>query len=376
MIGIKFTEEIVNLVEERIAILDKNGVVIMCSKAWRADAEVQPYYGGSFLKKGESFLEYTAPDSAQLLALKSLIDGTQTEASFEYISIPPSGDAWLVTCACSTLKDQDGPYIFLKCHESEIPGIKIMNATQTNESPAVLNQSRLSLISKKELQKLTINREDAREQERKRIARELHDDLGQILSYLKLTLSGLEFKLSGEKQDVKDILEKSMQGAQRAIDVVRTVTTKLRPAVLDSGLKPAIEWIIHEYFEQCGLKFNVIFPAQTIPLNERQSLALFRIVQECLHNIMKHSKATAVNIYAHHNDGEFWLSIIDNGVGFDMKCPHRSNAYGLMGIRERAMSLGADISIFSGEGHGTSVKLKMRLDAKAEGEYDDSGVHN
>jgi len=253
-----------------------------------------------------------------------------------------------------------------------------MNAPLSQKSHAAFNiGAGLSLITKQELQKLTINRENAREQERKRIARELHDDLGQILSYLKLTLSGLDFKLSGEKQDVIEILEKSMQGAQRAIDVVRTVTTKLRPAVLDSGLKPAIDWIIHEYFEQNGMKFNVLFPAQPVPLNERQSLALFRIVQECLHNIMKHSQAKTVNIYAHHNeDGEFWMSIVDDGVGFDMKGSHRSNAYGLMGIRERAMSLGADVSIYSGDGIGTSVKLKMRLDATAEGENHDTSVHS
>ncbi|MHA6896435.1 PAS domain-containing sensor histidine kinase [Ralstonia pseudosolanacearum] len=202
--------------------------------------------------------------------------------------------------------------------------------------------------SQEELQHLSDSILASREEERHRIARELHDDLGQRLSALKMDLSLLAADLqAGEGGGA---LTAQMEAMQRVIDetiaAVRQISADLRPPLLDElGLVPAIEWIAKNFRQRFGLIINV--HAQEIPMQERAAISVFRIVQEALNNVVRHADATRVEIEFARLDDMLELSIQDNGRGWSgaPPAPGERKSLGLLGIRERARMLGGQATI-------------------------------
>jgi len=219
--------------------------------------------------------------------------------------------------------------------------------------------------SRKRLRELAVQNEKAREQERKYVALELHDELGQVLTAMRMAILLMEMRfcphdpaLAKVVSDMKVLLDRGIQGT-------RNVVFRLRPAALDLGLVPGLEWLCQEFSRQTKLPCRLHVGNEDIHLNEAFSIVVFRIVQESLTNVTRYAQASRVNINIRSRKGELVLEICDNGKGFDVGAVHTQNTFGLLGMRERATALGGRIDIESAPDQGTTVRVTVPIDAQA-----------
>lgn len=214
-----------------------------------------------------------------------------------------------------------------------------------------------------QLRALTGHLQFVREEERTRIAREVHDELGQALTGLKLDLSWLSGKFHGVRGLQHKL--KTMSGQIDAtIYTVRRIATELRPGVLDSlGLAAAIEWQGAEFQERtgirCEVKIDVTEPIQGLDF----STACFRIFQETLTNIIRHAKATRVKVHLEQDDHELILTVQDNGRGITEREIVHARSIGLIGMKERAAQVGGEVFFFGLPERGTTVTMRVPLPA-------------
>ncbi|MCX8957606.1 PAS domain-containing sensor histidine kinase [Erwinia psidii] len=211
------------------------------------------------------------------------------------------------------------------------------------------------------LRLLAQQREVSREEERKRIAREIHDELGQHLTSLRMGISLLRIQFSKDNPQLHERVVHLMGLADKTIQVVRNVATRLRPNVLDMGLTPALEWLRDEFISRhIGCCCRLIAPEQEVRLNDEQATAAFRVAQESLTNISRHAQATEVIILIVRHTNSVVLTVRDNGRGFDCE-QRKDNAFGLMSMRERGRMLGGNVEIESHPSVGTRVTLTIPL---------------
>lgn len=213
-----------------------------------------------------------------------------------------------------------------------------------------------------QLRALASRLQTVREEERSRIARELHDELGQALTALKFDLSSLAARLPRRNEP----LRAEAQGMSNAIDAtiktVRRISTELRPGMLDDlGLAAAIEWQGQEFAARTGIETHVSLPEHDLAPNREQATALFRIFQETLTNVARHSEATRVDVQLELGDDAFHLRVRDNGRGFDQAEALAKRSLGILGMRERAELLGGVFEVESVIGQGTTVSVAMPL---------------
>jgi len=220
------------------------------------------------------------------------------------------------------------------------------------------------LNSHDQLRALTNHLQSVREEERTRIARQVHDELGQALSCLKLDLSWLARKVPGARTVQRKIKQMSAD-IDATIVTVRGIATELRPGVLDSlGLAAAIEWQSGDFQQRTGVPCQVSIDAIEPPLDPALSTACFRIFQEILTNIMRHAKATQVEVRVKQAEGFLVLTVRDHGRGIS-EHEINSRALGLVGMKERATQVGGEIFFFGLPSQGTTVTLRVPLPAVA-----------
>lgn len=212
--------------------------------------------------------------------------------------------------------------------------------------------------SRAQLRGLTARREEAREEERKYIAREVHDELGQLLTGLKLNISLLNHKCSAESEKLREYLNETMLLADRSLEVARNVASALRPAVLEMGIVSALEWLAGRFGANTGIACKIDVVDADIQIDEKRAIALFRIVQESLTNVSRHAQADEIEIALTRETDDYLLKVRDNGKGFDAS-RNKMNSYGLVGIRERALMLGGAAVIDSHPGKGTTVVVRI-----------------
>jgi signal transduction histidine kinase len=210
-----------------------------------------------------------------------------------------------------------------------------------------------------QLRALTVQREETREDERKRIARELHDELGQRLTALRLDISRLRLRFGQENPALLEQVLEMVAAVDATIHVVRNVAARLRPAVLDMGIVSALEWLIADFGKRSEINCTLLIPCSDINLDDTQSTVIFRIVQESLTNIVRHAEATNVQVGLIREHDCYLLEIQDDGKGFDPHTRPKLGSFGLLGIQERVLMLGGEYSIESSPGRG--VKLSVRL---------------
>ena len=216
---------------------------------------------------------------------------------------------------------------------------------QTRES-AELERSRQAL------RKLSASVVEAREEERRRIARELHDELGQLLTALKLDLGRLQGQLSPPLRRQTDAMSDLLD---HTIKTVRRLATELRPQILDDlGLQAGLEWLAKQSCERKGLAFELRWELADSLVNDDARSALFRICQEALNNVIRHSQATRVNIELRRDPRHLTLVVQDDGVGFSPESDLRTGL-GLLGIQERIGLLGGTCIIDSEPNAGTRL---------------------
>jgi PAS domain S-box-containing protein len=219
--------------------------------------------------------------------------------------------------------------------------------------------------SSEQLRNLAARLVSVREEEQTRISREVHDELGQLLTAVKLDLAWLAGRLPRRNVQMLERIRATVQLADSIIQSVRRISTELRPGVLDLGLAAAVEWQVQEFQTRTGIQCKVRLLAQGMyPPNV--STALFRILQETLTNVARHAKATRVEVVKQKQRDRLVLRIRDNGRGFDPADPSRSKSLGLLGMRERAAILGGQVKIASAPGKGTTVTAWIPLRSPEE----------
>lgn len=306
----------------------------------------------------ETFLNHVHPDDRERIvgiiedALKN-----KRAFSFEHKIIRLDDEIRVLLCRGRSVSNQ----------ENEI--VKMIGTGQ-DITEQKLKEQKLREYSQK-LRRLTEKMERTREEERIRIAREIHDELGQMLTVLKMDIS--IFNAHMKKKVSNEVLgyfnseaEKILNRINTIIKSVQRITTDLRPEVLDDlGLKEAIEWQSKEFKKRTGTRVNFSTNiGDTEFLNNIQSTTLFRILQETLTNIIRHAEASRVAISFFKRNNNIYLIVKDDGVGITEEQKEAPTSFGIIGMRERTQFLGGDVEIKGEQGKGTTVTMRVPLDVK------------
>jgi signal transduction histidine kinase len=218
-----------------------------------------------------------------------------------------------------------------------------------------------------QLRSLSASLQSAREEEGTRIAREIHDELGGALTSLKWDLESFHRVVSESNdpsllQALHGKIEAMLRLSETTISAVRRISSELRPSVLDDlGLAAAIEWQAQQFQARTGIVCHGECSLENIELGAEQSTAVFRIVQEALTNVLRHARATRIDIKISEEKSHFVFSVGDNGKGITNGEKSESQSLGLLGMRERAHLIGGEITITGAEGRGTVVTLRVPI---------------
>ncbi|VWB12617.1 sensor histidine kinase [Burkholderia lata] len=263
-----------------------------------------------------------------------------------------NGDEFPIEASISQIRDASG----------KLYTVMLRDITERLRAENALKQSR------EELRELSANLQNVREEEKTRIARELHDDLGQQLTALKMDLSVVEqqLRVPGRTQPDEDV-QSHLQGMRRLIDAtvasVRRIAADLRPVMLDDlGLVPAIEWLANDFTNRYGIDVERHIETGGLSFTSAGATTLFRIVQEALTNVARHADATRVALRLDVEEGFCVLRVADNGRGSTPGGPaHEDKSFGLIGIRERAHMLGGTVTIDTALARGFSITVAFPL---------------
>ena len=211
------------------------------------------------------------------------------------------------------------------------------------------------------LRELSARRDSLREEERARVAREIHDELGQALTALRLDLSALEMKFGERAPEIRERVRELKGTIDGSIARVRSVAMALRPASLDLGIVPAIEGLVADFRRRTGIHCTVKVPDTDVSLAEERGIVVFRILQESLTNVSRHAAAHNVEVTVEVDDAKVRVAVEDDGRGFDVSAAEKRGTLGLLGIRERVIMLRGDLKIRSSPGEGTQVSVSIPI---------------
>jgi len=216
--------------------------------------------------------------------------------------------------------------------------------------------------SREQLRNLSAHLQAAREEESTRIAREIHDELGQSLTALQMDLSWLDKHLPKKTGALKEKAKRMSRLVDTTVESVHKISTELRPVMLDDlGLTAAMEWQIEEFRKRSGVKCEICLNYDDNVIDKKLSTSLFRIFQETLTNIARHADATGVRVKLIQIGNELCLEVADNGRGIFPNQIHDSKSLGIIGMRERAHLWGGSVSVNGQSGSGTIVTVKIPI---------------
>jgi len=294
----------------------------------------------------ETFLATVHPDD-QARVRQAYADpvGPQTPLELDYRLAFPDGRIKHVRERRAILSGDDGAPIHVSAALQDI--------TATRELARRLEESHA------QLEELTRHREDLIEEERRRIARDLHENLGQLLGSLRMGIGMLRVRFRAERdKPLHDALPPLLSSVDLAIDGMRRAVTALRPTALDHGIDAALQTLAQDFSAQTGVECNVDFHDGATEVSNARATAIFRIVQEALANVARHAGACRVDIRLQHMEDQWQLAVEDDGCGFAPQVP-RPKSFGLLGMDERARMLGGVLTIESAPGRGTIVSVRF-----------------
>jgi PAS domain S-box-containing protein len=256
----------------------------------------------------------------------------------------------------------DGTVLYgLRANGEEFPmeaSISQLDATDGRLFTVILRDITERVRAQEELSSFAAEAHAIREGEKSRVARELHDELAQSLTALKMDTIWLRDNAKGQSEAAVAKLSAMIGMLDTTVAATRRIAADLRPLLLDDlGLAPAIEWLANSFTQRTGVACEV--DVEELELPEPYATAVFRIVQESLANVAKHAQATEVNVLVARTPRAVVLEVSDNGRGFDTSAPRKRHSLGLMGLRERAQLLKGTASIESDPGKGTRVQVRI-----------------
>jgi PAS domain S-box-containing protein len=215
--------------------------------------------------------------------------------------------------------------------------------------------------SRQMLRHLVSYQERVREDERKRIAREIHDDLGQNLLALRLDVSMLHTRTERAHPKLNKRVSAALDQIDATMRAVRSTINNLRPTVLDLGLNAAIEWQVNDFRRRSGIACELSMDENDLELDDTRATALFRILQESLTNVIRHAQASRVQIDVHKQGNSIYMRVADDGIGIYPDCRRKTNSFGLVGIEERVSALGGSLVIDTDKDQGTALIISIPL---------------
>ena len=259
-------------------------------------------------------------------------------------------------CADGSILPAEVSLSFLRFAEGEYLVVYLNDVTERRRYVAALLQSEA------QLRELSAHLETVREEEKARIAREVHDELGQMLTVLKLETSMCELAYAQLDPGLNERLNSMKRLIAQLFQLVRDVATALRPPILDAGIASAIEWQARRFEARTQIPCLVRVPENLRALSDAKAIGLFRILQEALTNVMRHAQAHTVELTLAVEGEHLRLTISDDGVGF-IPTQGRAVSFGLVGMRERVLIMGGQLSLHSALGEGTTLSVTVPLDA-------------
>jgi len=266
---------------------------------------------------------------------------------FEDSMQTPTGKLWFLTNQTRVCNNR-----------GEVIGVQVLAQDITEKKKT---EEKLKKATE-ELRELTNHLQEVRENERGKMAQDLHDDFGQRLTALKMEASWLRSKIDNPSTDIVKKLNDILVQIDNTIESVRRISSGLRPSILDHlGITAAIEWQVSEFTKSTGVISTVSFTPGEIDIDNKISISIFRILQEALTNIIKHSKATQIEVSLKSHTDWLILSIQDNGIGIVRADKNHKKYFGLRGMKERALATGGILKISCVKGKGTHVLLKIPM---------------
>jgi PAS domain S-box-containing protein len=241
----------------------------------------------------------------------------------------------------------------------------IMDITERKQTVEALKRSQ------ELLRELTAHQDRVKEEERRRIAREIHDELGQTLLALRIDVSMLDARTAGSHPRLNQKVRGALHHIDATVKTIRTIINNLRPAVLDLGLTAAIEWQVAEFRRRSGITCDLEFSDEELVVDDARATTLFRILQESLTNVIRHAKASHVLIELDSQDDSLVMKIRDNGVGIHPGPRKGTNSFGLVGVEERIHALNGKFIIDSAPGRGTTLAIYIPLEIEKKKEQPD-----
>ncbi len=351
----QFQQSIIDNADVWLNVLDDQGDVLVWNKA----AEKISGYSKEEVLGHKKIWEWSYPDEKYRKEIfgryqEILSEGDVVE-SYETQIRCKNGENRIISWNSRNLLDGEG---------NPVGSIALgTDVTERKQAEAVVEESR------EQLQRLSIHLQSVREEERKDVAREIHDELGQALSALKMDLTWMKGQLGSGKRLLHDKIRAMTKLANTMIGMIKRLTSKLRPPVLDDlGVVAAIEWEVNEFQERYGIECKLAFEPKQIELNPDLSTAVYRIFQEVMTNVGRHARASMVHGNFKVSEDSLEIEIRDNGIGITKQQIADSSSFGLIGIHERVTQFGGVTSIKGQQGKGTTVTLKVPLEA---GDYAD-----
>ena len=216
--------------------------------------------------------------------------------------------------------------------------------------------------SQGKLRALATHLQAVREEEWTRISREIHDELGQLLTGIKMDMVWIAGRLPAGLSELQERAQAACHLIDATVESVREITARLRPEVLDQlGMAAAIDWQAGDFQRRSGIRCNVSLPPQAPALDRERSTAAFRIFQELLTNVVRHAAATRIDVAVQAAPDGFLLTVEDNGRGIEAEALDNPKSLGLIGMRERVLPFGGRIDFAGEPGKGTRVQVKIPI---------------
>lgn len=250
----------------------------------------------------------------------------------------------------------------------EMAGHILQHTSELEEEVAKRRKAQAELWeSNAELQNLSSHIQAAREEERKNLARELHDELGQALTAMRMDIKQLHKRFEGAEGELRELLESMDESVSSTIQSVKRITAELRPGILDDlGLPAAIEWYASDVQKRSGLEVHTLVHTGGREVDSEMAISVYRIFQEAMTNVIRHAEATEVDVSFIIDAREVELTVRDNGVGIESTAVSDPKSYGLIGMRERAYAHGGKFYLQRGKSGGTTLSVSIPFTTPAQ----------
>ncbi|MGK5003641.1 PAS domain-containing sensor histidine kinase [Janthinobacterium sp. LB2P70] len=343
----RFFHATIDSLTDRVLVLDQTGSVVHANQAC-LDFVGQMQKPLQYLEFCDTDPRWQRSSGRELAAgIRSVIAGRADTFALEYEFITRSGPRWSQARVSRFLGE--GPLRVVVAH-TDITERKLMDGA--------LRQSHA------QLRQLALHLETAKEDERKRISRDIHDELGQNLLALRIDISMLSARTEGSHPRLHRRVGAVLSNVDTTIRSVRGIINELRPMALDLGLQAAIEWQVGDFRKRSGVACRLLIRDEALfsTIGSQAEIVLFRIVQEALSNVMRHAQASQVEIEFSSDACAVYVAISDNGIGITPQQQRKKQCFGLIGIAERVTALGGHFYVgLPASGVGCRLALQIPL---------------